>query len=93
MPADSVHREKPGVPVPARSDLRADGMAVCAAILTLVLPSLALAGGGASLCLTETRGQGREIARYPLGQDQALRRFFADSLIASYWPDGRKRHR
>ena len=66
--------------MPARSDLRADGMAVCAAILTLVLPSLALAGGGASLCLTETRGQGREIARYPLGQDQAFSLSFIHSV-------------
>ena len=66
--------------MPARSDLRADGMAVCAAILTLVLPSLASAGGGASLCLTETRGQGREIARYPLGQDQAFSLSFIHSV-------------
>lgn len=66
--------------MPARSDLRAAGMAVCAAVLTLCLPPLALAGGGASLCLTETRGQGREIARYPLGQDRVFSLSFIHSV-------------
>lgn len=64
----------------ARSDLRADRLAACAAFLTLLLPLPAIAGGALSLCLTETRGEGREIARYPLGSGQEFSLSFIHSV-------------
>ncbi|MFD1882292.1 DUF1850 domain-containing protein [Paracoccus pacificus] len=46
----------------------ATGTAAAVAVLLLLAAGpLSAADGGPWLCLTETRGQGREVARFPLG--------------------------
>ncbi|MDK3016578.1 DUF1850 domain-containing protein [Pseudodonghicola flavimaris] len=64
-----------------RSFLRGMGRAAAAALLLPCLPAMASAGAGAGwLCLTETRGEGREIARLPLGPDGTFDLSFIHSV-------------